>query len=373
MSQKVDVGIAVGTQPPWNRINTLARFARILRAHSLWVVDHFDGWFLPELWTKDFSWLGGSSGPNAYYDYQVLLGALAPRAGNVQVAVGVTEPIRRHPVLLAQTFLTLSHMTKRPPILGIGSGEKVNVTQYGLSFERPVARLAEALEVIKRSFDGGPVSFAGEFYQLDRAAFELEAGRGGRPEIWIAAHGPKMLELTGRYGDGWFPTLPMTPEEYRASLDIIFAAAEKAGRSVDRFTPSMQMFAVLGPDRESARRMLSSPPVRYFALIAPASVWAEQGAKHPLGESFRGLVDFSYRDLTKDQLVEAMAAVPIDLLESTLVWGTPEGVVAEVRALAEAGLRHVVLAPISGLVSRRAALFAARSLPGMIRRLRSSN
>ncbi len=32
-------------------------------------------------------------------------------------AIGVTEPIRRHPVLLAQAALTLSHLTKRPPIL----------------------------------------------------------------------------------------------------------------------------------------------------------------------------------------------------------------------------------------------------------------
>lgn len=370
MGRAIQVGIGVGTRPSYRRIRNLARTARFLRAHSIWVVDHFDGWFQREIWTSDFSWVArNDSAPNAYYDYQVLAGVLARSAGRMQVAVGVTEAIRRHPVLLAQAFLTLSHITKRPPILGIGAGEKVNVVQYGLSFEQPVSRLEEALEVIKRCFDGGPVDFQGKFFQLDNATFELTAGRAGRPEIWVAAHGPRMLGLTGRYGDGWYPNVPMTPDAYKQALDQIMNAAYKAGRAVEKFTPSMQAFVVIAPNREQARRLLDAKPLRYFALISPAATWTAVGATHPFGDNFGGIVDFVASDFSKSQLLEAMAAVPVELLEQGLFWGTPTEVVLQLRALADAGLRHVVLVPLSAMASRRAAAFVARSFPGMVRRL----
>ena len=69
---------------------------------------------------------------------------------------------------------------------------------------------------------------------------------------------------------------------------------------------------------------------------------------------------------------EAIAAVPPGLVdEGPLMWGTPEQISHKLEAVGEAGMRHVVLAPVSGLVSRRAALYGlwatkkiARSLSG---------
>ena len=67
----------------------------------------------------------------------------------MRLGVGVTEPIRRHPVLIAQAMMTLSHLTKRAPILGIGAGERMNIDPYGLDFSEPVTRLEEALQIIR--------------------------------------------------------------------------------------------------------------------------------------------------------------------------------------------------------------------------------
>jgi hypothetical protein len=49
-------------------------------------------------------------------------------------------------------MLTLSHMAKRPPILGIGSGERQNIEPYGLDFSHPVGRLEEALRIMRLCF-----------------------------------------------------------------------------------------------------------------------------------------------------------------------------------------------------------------------------
>lgn len=63
----------------------------------------------------------------------------------MRLGIGVTEPIRRHPMILAQAALTLAHMSQRPPILGLGSGERLGAEPCGLDFSRNVGRLEEAL------------------------------------------------------------------------------------------------------------------------------------------------------------------------------------------------------------------------------------
>ena len=293
-------------------------------------------------------------------------------AGRARLAVGVAEPVRRHPVLLAQAALTLSHLTERPPILGIGSGEAENIEPYGLSFRRPVARLEEALQILRMIFDGeGPYGFEGSFYRLDDAPMDLRPGPGGPPEIWVAAHGPRMLGLTGRYGDGWYPTLPMAPERYAVSLERIRRAAEEAGRNPLAITPSFQAFCVVARSDDTAREWLDHPAVRFMALLAPDDVWQEEGLEHPLGAGFGGMIDFVPSRHSREEILDAIARVPVELMEQQVLWGSPDRIVGSLRDLAEAGLRHVVLSPISPLVSRRAAVQTFTALPAIVRRLRS--
>ncbi|HDH02969.1 MAG TPA: LLM class flavin-dependent oxidoreductase, partial [Actinobacteria bacterium] len=210
---RVTVGISINSNPPLSRTRAFIRAARAMRLDSVWAVDHWLGFFPLSIWDESFSWLAAEGGsPHAYFDWPTLLGYAAERAGNLQLAVGVTEPIRQHPVQLAQTAMTLSHMTKRPPILGIGSGEAENVVPYGLDFSAPVGRLEEALEIIRLCFESdGPFDFDGTHFKLDRAILDLKPKPGNEPQVWVAAHGPRMLRLTGRFADGWYPAIPMKP------------------------------------------------------------------------------------------------------------------------------------------------------------------
>lgn len=363
-------GISIGTQPPLRRIKLLARIARVTGFDVAWVVDHFMGFFPQVLWNKEFTWAASpGSTPHAYFDYQALMGHLANQ--NLHIAVGVTEPIRRHPVLLAQFAMTMSHMAKRPPILGIGSGERENVDPYGLSFERPVARLEEALKVIRLCFKSqGPIRFEGEFFKLDRAIMDLRPKPGNEPQLWIAAHGPRMLRLTGEYGDGWYPTLPMSPAEYQKSLREIQAHARRAGRDDKAIVPGYQAFAVIGKTEAHARQLLDSPPVRLFSLLAPAYVWKSVGRDHPFGEHFRGMIDFVPPQYTKRQLDDAMRQVEPELLSKIVIWGTPDSVTDKVQDYVDAGLRHLVLSPASALASKRDALFSMRASIAIQRRIR---
>lgn len=371
----IAVGVGVGTQPPLARVRAMTALARALRLDSVWTVDHFLGFIPQSIWDEELTWLArpGTS-PDEYFDYQVLLGHLASRVGRAQLAVGVTEPIRRHPVLIAQSLMTVAHLTRRRPILGIGAGERENIEPYGLDFTRPVAVLEEALAVIRLCFDSrGPVDFDGNHFRLRRALMDLRSPPGRTPEVWIAAHGPRMLELTGRFGDGWYPTLPMPSSENGAKLDTIRASARRAGRDPEAIVPAMQQFFVSAATESEARALLETRPVRFAALLTSDEVWQRHGLHHPLGRGFRGMVDFVPTHYSRPEMHDLIEAVPVDLLAEDAVWGTPRQVIAKLRGFAGAGLRHVVLSPLAALVSRKLAVTTIRDLAHISRRLRSGD
>jgi phthiodiolone/phenolphthiodiolone dimycocerosates ketoreductase len=302
--------------------------------------------------------------PHEFFDYQVLLGSLATRAGRVRLGVGVTEPIRRHPVLIAQSMMTLSHLTRRAPILGIGAGERMNLAPYGLDSSEPVTRLEEALQIIRLCLSNpGPITFSGKHFQLTNATMDLKPAARKVPEIWIAGHGPRMLGLTGRYGDGWYPTTVVTPQEYATKLTAVRAAAAEAGRNAESIMPALHRFMVVAATEQAARAMLKTKVIRALGLMASADLWRQAGSAHPFGEHFNPLVDFVPDDYDRQTMEDAIAAVPDAVMtEGPLLWGTPDQAVAKLAAFGDAGLRHVVLAPVSGLVSRRAALYAFRAI-----------
>ncbi len=366
------IGLNVGTQPPISRVRLLTRLARVMGFDAIWTVDHFMGFFPASLWDRDFTWVASpAASPHPMFDYQTLLGHLAGRAGKMQLAVGVTEAIRRHPVLIAQMAMTLAHVAKAPPILGLGAGERENTEPYGFDFSNIVGRLDEALEIIRLCFDAeGPFSYVGKHFRLDDAVMDLRPPPARRPEIWVAAHGPRMLGLTGRHGDGWYPVLSYTPETYAGALGVIRSAASEAGRDPDAIVPGWLLYTVIGRTEAEARKLLEHPAVKFSALLVPAYVWRERGVDHPLGGDFGGLVDFVPTRYDKAEMMAAIAAVPVDLLAEEAMWGTPAMIEARLREFIEAGLRHLVMQPASALVSKSDALYSLRQMVSIQRRLK---
>ena len=359
-SAGISVGLQLGTQPPLSLTRASLLAARAMRLDSVMVIDHFQNVFPSTIWDTDLTWVAAERPtPHEFFDYQVLLGSLASRAGRLRLGVGVTESVRRHPVLIAQAMMTLSHLTKRAPILGIGAGERMNIDPYGLDFTERVSRLEEALQVIRLCLSAHePITFLGKHYRLDRATMDLKAPEGRVPQIWVAGHGPRMLGLTGRYGDGWYPATVASPREYAAKLATVQAAAVEAGRNVSSIVPALHRFVVIAASEAEARAMLTTKPIRAFGLMAPADIWRQAGAVHPFGEHFNALVDFVPGEYDRRTMEEAIAAVPDAVMtEGPLLWGGPQQVAAKLEAFGDAGMRHVILAPVSGLVSRRAALY----------------
>ena len=83
------MGLQFGTQPPLGAVRAVMLFARLARLESVMAVDHFQNIFPIAIWDEEFSWVAArSSTPHEHFDYQVLLGYLATRAGRVRLGWG---------------------------------------------------------------------------------------------------------------------------------------------------------------------------------------------------------------------------------------------------------------------------------------------
>jgi phthiodiolone/phenolphthiodiolone dimycocerosates ketoreductase len=247
----------------------------------------------------------------------------------MQFGVGVTEPIRRHPLILAQAAITLAHLSRQPPIIGIGAGERLGTVPHGMNFSRPVSRLEESLRILRLCFDSSdPIDFDGRFYQLQDAVLDLPVPEGRKPQIWVAAHGPRMLELAGRYGDGWYPVAVASPDDYAARLEVVRASARDAGRNPDAITPAFHAFTVVAPTEEEANAMLDTEAARFVGLLFPHEVWQAFGLDHPLGKQFRGYIDILPETYDRSTVEAAIAKVPREMMD-LIVWGSTEQVIAK--------------------------------------------
>ncbi len=323
------------------------RMYQLMGVDSLFLPDHYVSFVPRSLWGPGLTPAADLvPSPDAFLDPFVMMGMMAARYRGVRIGTGVTEPYRRHPVTLAQAFVTLDHMTKGKAILGIGNGERENVEPYGMRFVQRVGRLEEALQIIRLLWESGgePVSFDGKHWKLDKALFATPLYQGKPPPIWIASHAPRMLGLTGRYGDGWYPTRKFTPDEYADGLARIRAAAAEAGRDLSHFEPALQIQVILGDDRhKTLEAALKVPATGAMALLLPGPLWKKHGLEHPLGADYEGFPQFVPEEVPPEILEQGRKMATPELLADAAFAGSVDQIVEEVRALTRVGLRHVVI------------------------------
>jgi len=160
--------------------------------------------------------------------------------------------------------------------------------------------------------------------------------------VWVAAHGPRMLTITGKLADGWLPTR-MTPAEYGEKLAAIRKASAEAGRSVDAVTPGMLAYVVVDEDRNAIPQLLDHLLVKGLCLLLPGEVFKRFGYEPPFGEGSAGFHDYVPSLFGRHDAIRVINKVPREVVEYFTLHGTPEDVAEQVSALAAAGLRHLVL------------------------------
>jgi phthiodiolone/phenolphthiodiolone dimycocerosates ketoreductase len=265
------VAVARPTASVFTRVNYLSAVGS--RVDSFWVPDHLNALFPRSIWKQKYC--GGTRivpTVDAVLEPWTMLGHLAARnrVGRLRLGTCVTDTGRRNPAVTAQAAATLHLLTHGRAILGIGAGEREGNEPYGVEWSKPVARFEEAMATIRALSDSGGklVNRDSPYFPLRNALFGLPPYKGKWPEIWVAAHGPRMLRATGRFADAWFPTFPHRPEEYAQRLEAVRAAASDAGRDPMSITPALWIPVIAGRTRDDVDAALASEILKSRALNA---------------------------------------------------------------------------------------------------------
>ncbi|MCA9859159.1 MAG: LLM class flavin-dependent oxidoreductase [Thermomicrobiales bacterium] len=187
---------------------TLALAQRADRAgfDALWVTEDPDGW-----------------------DAFALLGAISQQTRQIQIGTGVTNPYMRHPNLIAASVATLDRLAPGRTFLGLGRGQPEWYERaLGMEIGSPVRRLDETIALQHQWWKDGIASLDGEF-RIDRWIRVVRPTH--TPPIYIAAAGPKALDLAGRVADGVRFNFLSTPDYLKSAIARVRASASAAGRN----------------------------------------------------------------------------------------------------------------------------------------------
>lgn len=330
------------------------------RYHSVWLPDHMVSFWPDSIWSPEFTDLATvSPSPHRHVDGLAVASAAAVLTKHVTLATSVVDTVRRHPSLLAQTALTIDHLSGGRFVLGLGSGETENTVPYGFDFSRPVSRFEESLKVIRLLWESeGPVDFDGQFYQLEHARLDTEPYQGRFPRIWIGASGPRMLNITGRYADGWWPAGAWSPEEYAQKLGVIRDSAEQAGRDPMAIVPAFIMTCLIGDDSELAD-ILQAPLVKAWILQISAAALRDFGFDHPMGDNWGGYQDINPVVLTRERILAMLDKVDPESILAVIPHGSPKQVARQIKGFVDAGLRVPKILDYGGMAGLRYAASSA--------------
>jgi phthiodiolone/phenolphthiodiolone dimycocerosates ketoreductase len=362
---EVTVGVPGRIIPPASKAVELAQKAEADGFDAMWWPDHLMGWLPDSMWTPETTPLAESQpNPHIHFDPLVMMGAAGAATERLRVGVCVTDTIRRHPAMLAMEALTVSHLAQGRAILGLGSGERMNVVPYGIEWRKPVSRLEEAITVMRLLWraEGRPVDYEGEFFRLESAVLGLQPYEGVPPPVWLGAHGPRMLGICGRLADGWIPT-NILPQVYADKLAVIRASAEEAGRDPGSVTPSMLAYALCAPDEETLERLCHQPLTRllFAAVDLAPETYARYGTSSPF-EGGHGFHSFVPTTVSREEAERVISHIPAGIVREGTLHGSPEQIASRIRDYHDAGLRDVVLWNITPFADPELAGYSFRAL-----------
>jgi alkanesulfonate monooxygenase SsuD/methylene tetrahydromethanopterin reductase-like flavin-dependent oxidoreductase (luciferase family) len=216
-------------------------------------------------------WVGDSLLARPRGEPLALLAAIAVATGHARLGTAVLLPLLRHPLNLAHSAASVDRIAEGRLVLGVGPGAPVpgtaaELAALGVAGDRRVDAMLATLERCRRLWRGQD-----EVELLPRPA------RPGGPPLWLGAHGPRMLRLTGQRFDGWLP-FSRTPDDFAAGLRAVRQAAADADRDPDALATGVYLTAAVADDPRRAAGELDAYMRAYYGQ--PAEVMARTQACH---------------------------------------------------------------------------------------------
>jgi len=303
----LDFGVGLFPTEPLQRMTQLAKLCEELGFSHVWIGDsHL-------IWREAF----------------VNMTAASLNTSRIKLGTGVSNPLTRHPSVLASGFATLEEFAPGRFIVGIGLGdsalETMGMKPARLSyFEKEIANIRALM--------------TGNEVELETGKIHLKHFSKRPVPIFVAASGPKMLELAGRIADGVIILVGIDDNSIRQARERIEAGARAANRSPEEIETVLWVPCSVS-NRFPAKQAVKAHVARVVAHPLPF-VLDEKELK--VLEEIRNTYNY-YQHM--EQKARQAEAIPDWLVDKFAIAGTSEECLAQVDRLRKSGINQIAIIP----------------------------
>jgi F420-dependent oxidoreductase-like protein len=285
-------------------------------------------------------------------DAPTVLSWVAAQTQRIDVGSAIMQIPARTPAMTAMTAATLDTLSGGRFRLGLGvSGPQVSEGWHGVRFDKPLGRTREYVEIVRKALRRERVRHDGTHYTLPlpdgpgkALTLTVHPTREHLP-IYLAAVGPKNLELTGEIADGWLAIF-FTPEHAAENLALIGAGRAKAGKDLTGFDVVPTVPIVLGDDVAACADQVRAYCALYIGGMGSRekNFYNQLATRMGYGDAAAEIQD---RFLARDYAAAA-AAVPFEFIDATSLLGPVERIADKLQAYAGTGVTTLNVATAAG-------------------------
>jgi len=259
----------------------------------------------------------------------------------IRLGTGIMQMPARTPAMTAMTAITLDQLSGGRALLGLGlSGPQVVEGWHGQPYGKPLQRTRECVEILRTIFARKQaLAYSGKEYTIPYSGSDATGlskplksilhGRADLP-IYLAAIGPKNVELAAEIADGWLPFL-FAPRHFEAAFgDAIATGRAKALQGTDSgansFDIAPSVTVVMGDDVEECRNAVKPVVALYVGGMGAKgrNFYFDLITRYGYGDAAERI----QRHFLAGERAEAIAAVPDELIDEIALCG-PRGRIVE--------------------------------------------
>lgn len=286
-----------------------------------------------------------------------VLSWIGARTSRIRLGAGVLQIPGRTPAMTAMTAAGLNSLSGGRFDLGLGvSGPQVSEGWHGVRFAKPLERTREYVEIVRLALSRQRVEYHGRHFQLPlpdgpgKALRSSAAPSEHRVPIYLAAVGPKNLELTGEIADGWLAIFlnPEIADEHRSAIAAGLARSDDPDRpfvldatvplsvadDVSRAADAVRGYAALYVGGMGSRSQ------NFYNALAVRMGYEQAAAE---------VQDLYLAGRPRD----AAAAVPERFIDDTSLLGPGDRIGERLQRYADAGITTVTLTPYGQTLEQR--------------------
>ena len=271
-------------------------------------------------------------------DAVVPLAWIGAQTKNIKLGTAIMQIPARTPANAAMTVMTLDQLSGGRALLGLGvSGPQVVEGWHGVPFGKPLRKTREYVSIVRTILAREErLEFDGEYYQvpykgpdatgLGKPLKSIIHGRKDTP-IYIAAIGPKNVELTAEIADGILPIF-FSPERFSIYDEAMQKGFAKAGdgKNYHTFDVSPSVTVVIGDDVDACRAQIKPALALYMGGMGSKGKNFYNALARRYG--YEEAADTLQELFLSGRREEAAAAVPDALVDEVALCG-PRGRIAE--------------------------------------------